>query len=60
MLVPEIIIDAEIEFTDIKQNLYKIIQQMEPFGPGNMRPTFIARRVKDTGYSKILKNNISG
>jgi len=55
MLVPEIIIDAEIEFTDIKQNLYKIIQQMEPFGPGNMRPTFIARRVKDTGYSKILK-----
>jgi len=55
MLVPEIIIDAEIEFTDIKQSLFNIIHQMEPFGPGNMRPTFIARRVKDTGYSKILK-----
>ena len=28
---------------------------MEPFGPGNMRPVFVATKVRDTGYSKIVK-----
>ena len=28
---------------------------MEPFGPENMRPLFIAKGVTDTGYSKIAK-----
>lgn len=28
---------------------------MEPFGPDNMRPVFIARKVSDTGFSKIVK-----
>jgi single-stranded-DNA-specific exonuclease len=29
---------------------------MEPFGPDNMRPVFIAHKVYDTGYSKIVKD----
>jgi single-stranded-DNA-specific exonuclease len=29
---------------------------MEPFGPENMRPIFIARRVIDQGYSKVVKD----
>ena len=28
---------------------------MEPFGPDNLRPIFIARRVMDSGYSRIVK-----
>jgi single-stranded-DNA-specific exonuclease len=28
---------------------------MEPFGPENMRPVFIAKNVTDTGFSKIVK-----
>jgi len=28
---------------------------MEPFGPGNMVPVFVARNVVDTGHSKIVK-----
>jgi single-stranded-DNA-specific exonuclease len=55
LLVPEIIIDSEISFAEIRENFYNIICQMEPFGPGNMRPVFIARKVMDTGYSKIVK-----
>lgn len=55
LLIPEIIIDAEIDFSDLKESFYNIICQMEPFGPGNMRPVFIARKCLDTGYSKILK-----
>lgn len=55
LLIPEIIIDAELSFTEINHSLYKIIQQMEPFGPENMRPVFIAKSVKDTGFSRIVK-----
>jgi single-stranded-DNA-specific exonuclease len=55
LLVPEIIIDGDISFAEIRENFYHIICQMEPFGPGNMRPVFIARKVMDTGYSKIVK-----
>ena len=55
LLLPEIVIDAEISFTEIKETFYAIICQMEPFGPENMRPVFIAKNVSDTGYSKIVK-----
>jgi single-stranded-DNA-specific exonuclease len=55
MLIPEILIDAEISIRDIKQTLYDILCQMEPFGPENISPVFIAKAVKDTGHSRILK-----
>jgi single-stranded-DNA-specific exonuclease len=55
LLIPEIVIDAEISFKDIKWPFYNIICQMEPFGPENLRPVFIAKKAIDTGYSKIVK-----
>lgn len=55
LLIPEIIIDTSISFDEINTSLYNIICQMEPFGPENMRPVFIANNVMDTGYSKIVK-----
>jgi single-stranded-DNA-specific exonuclease len=55
LLIPEIIIDAEVSFSRITDSFYNIIRQMEPYGPENMRPVFIAIRVMDTGYSKIVK-----
>ena len=55
LLIPEIIIDAEINFTEITPSLFSILAQMEPFGPENMRPVFIARNVYDSGFSKIVK-----
>jgi single-stranded-DNA-specific exonuclease len=57
LLVPEIVIDAEITFKDIRYSFYNIIQQMEPFGPGNLRPHFLIRNVWDTGFSKIVKED---
>ena len=54
-LIPEIIIDTEIKLSDISMGFYKLICQMEPFGPDNMRPVFITRKVTDTGFSRILK-----
>ena len=55
LLIPEIIIDAEISLKDIKQPFYDIISQMEPFGPENLRPVFIVKNVVDNGWSKIVK-----
>jgi single-stranded-DNA-specific exonuclease len=55
LLIPEIVIDAEITFNDIQWPFYNIIQQMEPFGPENLRPLFVAKKVWNTGYSKIVK-----
>jgi single-stranded-DNA-specific exonuclease len=55
LLIPELLIESEITFPEIKDPFYNILCQMEPFGPGNMRPVFIARKVQDTGHSKIVK-----
>ncbi|MNL57985.1 hypothetical protein D3C87_1815840 [compost metagenome] len=35
--------------------MFGILCQMEPFGPENLKPVFIARGVTDTGFSKIVK-----
>ncbi|TMI74180.1 MAG: single-stranded-DNA-specific exonuclease RecJ [Bacteroidetes bacterium] len=55
LLIPESVIDAEIQLRDIKWPFYNILCQMEPFGPENLRPVFITRQVMDTGYSRIVK-----
>ena len=54
LLTPELLIDTEIELSQINSKLYRIIQQMAPFGPGNMTPVFITQQVKDTGWSKCV------
>lgn len=55
-LVPELTINTEIKFAEINMKWYNIIKQMEPFGPDNMRPVFIAKNVKDAGFSKVVKD----
>lgn len=55
LLIPEILIDAEIELKDITFSFHNILRQMEPYGPDNLRPTFITKGVMNTGYSKIVK-----
>ncbi|MEO8770986.1 MAG: single-stranded-DNA-specific exonuclease RecJ [Ferruginibacter sp.] len=55
LLIPVITIDAAINFSEIKASFYNILTQMEPYGPENMRPVFIAKNVTNTSYSKIVK-----
>ncbi|MBP2283902.1 single-stranded-DNA-specific exonuclease [Flavobacterium sp. CG_23.5] len=54
MLIPEIAVDAEINFADITPKLTRILKQFEPFGPQNMTPVFLTKNVKDTGYGKPM------
>ncbi len=55
MLIPEIVIDTEIALSDITPAFYNIMRQFEPLGPENLRPVFLAKRVMDTGFSKVVK-----
>lgn len=57
LLVPEIVIDAEISFNEIRRTFYDILCQMEPYGPDNLRPVFLAKEVINTGFSKIVKED---
>jgi single-stranded-DNA-specific exonuclease len=56
LLVPEIVIDAEVMLKDLTPSFYNIISQMEPFGPDNVKPVLVVRNVTDTGYSRIVKD----
>jgi single-stranded-DNA-specific exonuclease len=57
LLTPEIIIDSVLDFKNCTPSFYKILRQMEPFGPENMRPVFISKKVYNTGYCKVVKEN---
>ncbi len=54
-LIPELQVDAIARFTDLDFQLFRIIEQMEPFGPENSKPVLVSKGVKNTGYSKLLK-----
>jgi single-stranded-DNA-specific exonuclease len=54
-LIPELEADAVADFRDLDFQTYRIISQMEPFGPENCKPVLISQRVYETGYSKLLK-----
>jgi len=56
LLVPQILVDGVVHFRDLNAGFYRILKQMEPFGPENTRPIFIAKGLIDSGYSKIVKD----
>ena len=63
LLTPEILIDNEIELSDLARNqnepipkFYRIIKQFAPFGPENMHPTFVTRNLR-AKYCKIVGEN---
>ena len=45
-------IDMEIPIAEITPKFFRIINQMAPFGPGNMRPVLMSKGVLDRGYAK--------
>jgi len=57
LLIPELIINAEITFKNVNDGFYKIVEQMEPYGPENLRPVFITKDVTSTSWTKVVKEN---
>jgi single-stranded-DNA-specific exonuclease len=50
------IYDLEISLTDLSLRFYKIIKQMEPFGPNNLKPIFCSRDCICTSQTRAVGN----
>ena len=60
-LQPNIAIDMEINIDEIDYKLFRIIDQLSPFGPTNKRPIFLSKGVSDSGFAKQvgdMKNHL--
>ena len=51
---PQIDIDAILEFKDITPKFFRVLKQFGPFGPGNMKPVFVSKKVFDYGTSRLV------
>jgi len=59
MLQPFINYDLRIERNEITPSLIKLLNQFEPFGPGNMTPLFYCDSFIDSGFAKQMgKGNV--
>jgi single-stranded-DNA-specific exonuclease len=56
-LVPLVVADAEVSLAQLTPKFYRIIKEMEPFGPGNMRPVFFSRDLQHQVPPRIVGSN---
>ncbi len=56
-LIPEIKADLELDLSSIDTKFLNVIQQMGPFGPGNMNPVFLSKGCSERGYARIVGEN---
>jgi single-stranded-DNA-specific exonuclease len=54
---PELKIDTEIALTELTPRFLRILKEFAPYGPGNMRPIFLARNVQVVGAPRIVGKN---
>lgn len=52
--LPIIEIDSAVKFGELSPKFFRIIDQFSPFGPGNMRPTFLAEDISAVGYPRVV------
>ncbi len=57
-LIPQIEVDEEIGLKNINDKFFRILRQFRPFGPGNLKPVFVTRRVFDYGTSKKVGKDL--
>jgi single-stranded-DNA-specific exonuclease len=57
-LVPTINIDDEIALEDVGHELFHHLEHFQPFGPENMAPVFVSRRVKTLSCQPVGSNGM--
>ena len=57
--IPTTAYDLEITLDKITPKFYRIIAQMSPFGPGNMRPVFMTKNCQDVGGTRAVGHDQS-
>lgn len=53
-LIPTIEYDMELPFEKIDKDFFAEMKQFGPFGPGNMSPVFLSRKVYDRGWARVV------
>jgi single-stranded-DNA-specific exonuclease len=56
-ILPEIKIDSKISLCEITPKFVRVLDQFAPFGPGNMRPVFLAEDVRLVTSPRIVGTN---
>ncbi|MBM2839688.1 MAG: single-stranded-DNA-specific exonuclease RecJ [Bacteroidetes bacterium] len=54
---PEIKVDVEISFSEVNPRFIRLLKEFAPFGPSNMKPTFLARNLEVVGSPRIVGKN---
>lgn len=57
-MIPQIDIDAVLDFKEITPKFLSDLKKMSPFGPDNQKPVFCTRHVKDYGTSKLVGKDL--
>ena len=57
--IPSVDYDMEISLDRITPKFFRIMNQMAPFGPGNMRPVFMTKNCIDGGKSRAVGGDLS-
>ncbi|MCH8556861.1 MAG: single-stranded-DNA-specific exonuclease RecJ [Balneolia bacterium] len=53
---PELLVDAELDLSEVDLKFWKVLNQFEPYGPLNMRPTFVSRGLQVVGTPSVVGN----
>ncbi len=56
-LIPQLNIDCEVNLEEITQELATFLEQLAPFGPGNMRPVLVTRNLENFDQPSVIGNN---
>jgi single-stranded-DNA-specific exonuclease len=56
-LLQDINIDSKIKFSEITPKFLRVLDQFSPFGPGNLRPVFLAEDVHIVNSPRVVGNN---
>jgi len=56
-LVPHVIADAEVNLSQLDARFFRIINEMAPFGPGNMRPVLFCKNLKQKCSPRVVGQN---
>lgn len=46
--------EEELKTEEVSKELFDLIKKLEPFGPGNDKPYFLMRRMRDSGESRAV------
>ena len=56
-MIPRVKVDAPLDLSEVTPKFFRILDQLAPFGPGNMRPLFLTENLRDGGWASIVGDN---